>query len=239
MVHIIELLLFFLCIFLPILILIIWGNRKSVNIIKKEHMEDFKSFLSGLGLEYEEFHGRIYGYGRYKNHYISFKHLHDSKVSLSESIQDFYGSVVLCRVKIPDTKGLRLHLVVLTGRYSNIRNSFGWINPELGFFIARSRGQSRRDTLNIFNKLSSGTKERMVEVADKYHGSCIVSADWETVMIGRNNALKLVSGNENALYMLDFQVRIPSSISCGSLIDYLDLAVDTVERLSRELKEIS
>jgi len=231
----IEILLFFLCVFLLTVIFIILNNRRS-KALKKERMDKFKSFLSGLGLEYEIFHGRIYGYGRYKNHYISFKYLPVDRGGLSPFTPGCNHCLVLCRIKIPGTEGMKFYLTVLSRKPSNRRNSPVWINPEPRFYIALSKGQPQWEALDIFNKLSAGTKRRMIVIAERYNEGCTVSADWEKVMIGRDNALKLVYGRDDALSMLDFQMRIPLNTSCGDLIDYLDLSVNTVQRLSEELR---
>lgn len=203
--------------------------------VKKRHDRAFRDALTGLELEYASFYNMLYGFGIYRGLYISFKY---SRVAKSDFVPMLPGSsslMILCRVKVPGTEGRSLHLAVLpAGTAGSLRKLAGWLNPEPDVYFHAVRGQSTEETGTLFSLLSRGALEGMKRLAG-HTASCAVSPDWESVMIGRDNALTLVKGDIQALSQLDLQVKIPLGISGNDLSAMLDEMAGAANLITRDL----
>ena len=217
-------------------ILFIYLADKRAEKFTEKWDESFRHTLAGFELQYERFLRHLYAYGRLGDKYISFKYSLVTSTDWSPPVPGLANLAILCRIKVPRTEKCRLHLAVFPDdRSPAVRSLLGWIHPEPGFYVSKMRNQSEVEAMSFYNQLSFDTKARLVAVTQKYRSSCGTSTDWETVMIGRENALRLVDGNEEALSMLDFQAKIPFNTGSAELNGYLNLLFETVDFLSRDL----
>ena len=145
--------------------------------------------------------------------------------------------VLLCRIKIPGTENRRLHCAVFSDAPNmTLRKALGWTNPEPGFLLYKMKGQGEGEMLDVFSRLRTETRAKLRELADR-GGSCGIASDWETVMIGKDNALRLLNGNQAALAWLDLQVKIPSNASREEFVSMLDTALAAADELAADLGE--
>ncbi|MCU0848630.1 MAG: hypothetical protein MUD12_12155 [Spirochaetes bacterium] len=221
---------------IPVIAVLIAIGAVIGRSIKKKHDLAFREVLAGLGLEYGSFYNILYAYGKYRGLYVGFKYSRITKNDLAPLLPGDSTLVILCRVKLPGTENRRLHLAVFPAdRGRAVRNILGWTNPEPGVYLARVKDQSETDARMTFSRISRTTLEKMKGLAEST-GSCAVSTDWETVMIGKKNALKLLGGDEQALSRLDFQVKIPLKATREEMKAFLDEMTDIAAELAGDLR---
>jgi hypothetical protein len=68
-----------------------------------------------------------------------------------------------------------------------------------------------------------------------FGGSCGIAKDWQTVMVGKTEALRLAGNDPANLSCLDFQVKIPFRTRSEKLQQFLELAGRAVDLLSQDL----
>ena len=225
-----------LLLMLPVVAVFIAIGAAIGRSIKKKHDAAFREILAGLGLEYGSFYNILYAFGKYRGLYVSFKYSRITKRDLAPLLPGDGTLVILCRFKLPGTEGRRLHLAVFPGdRGRAVRNILGWINPEPGVYLARVKDQSEADARATFSRISRSAMVKMKGLADGT-GSCGISTDWETIMIGKGNALKLLGGDERALSQLDFQVKIPLKATRVEMNAFLDEMTEVAGELAVDLK---
>ncbi|MBP7735307.1 MAG: hypothetical protein KA369_04970 [Spirochaetes bacterium] len=204
--------------------------------IKKKHDSSFRETLGGLDLEFASFYNILYAFGMHRDLPISFKYSRVAKSDFAPMLPGASSLMVLCRVKVPETENLKLHLAVFPGNRSGAaRSLLGWLNPGPGLYLHTVKDQSEEEARSIFSRLSIGTLDKMKKLADRA-ASCGVSTDWETVMIGRDNALKLLGGDEKALSCLDLQVKIPLGTTREGLVPFLDEIAEAALSISKDLR---
>lgn len=202
--------------------------------LNKKSEASFRELLGGLDLAYASFYRIPYAYGKYRGLSISFKYGRIMKHDLAPLLPGTSTLAVFCRVKVPGTENRKLHLAVFPGdRGREVRSALGWINPEPGVYLHASKDQSEEDARAVFIHLSRGTIEKMKRIAART-SSCAISADWETVMIGRKNSLILAGGDEGTLSQLDFQISIPASLTRSEITSLLDEMAETAGAISND-----
>ncbi len=204
------------------------------NSIRKKTDASFRKTLDPLFPRYMTFYGRFYAAAEYKGCSISFTTAAKSSYRYELTPVRRY-SMILVRVKIPSTAGIKLHLAVVHHGNGAVRKMLGWTTPEDGFFIAGIKNQTEAESLSLFMRLSASTKAGMKNLAEQC-GSCGVTPDWESVMIGKENSLKLHGGDHAVIEQLDFQSWIQADITETELIARMDEIVKTVKLISCDLK---
>lgn len=208
-----------------------FGRKRST-----QYEEGFRSTLASLKLEYVYAHKLLHAVGSFEGFHLCFKY---GLITLNDwaPLPGVFGKIaVLCRFKIPGTENISLHCTILPGnRSTKLRSSLGWQNPEPGFYVAKSKSQSNQDALLQFKKLSSETKEALKAVTAVFGGSCGIAPDWETVMVGKEDALRLAGNDPAVLAQLDFQVKIPYLTKPKKINNFLKTAGKAVALLSRDL----
>lgn len=203
---------------------------------KKSNWDDlFKQKTTSLNLRFSYFYGKLHAYGKYKDTYISFAYAFISRKDWMSPLPFKNSLRIMGRMKIPRTSGKIIHLAFASNASPLMRSVAGWQKVEDDIFI-HGRGKSSQAGLDLFNKISLDTKNRIRSFIGKYGGSCAIANDWETVMIGKNNALNLVEGDKNALSNLDFQFSLPLYNDNENISKIAEEVYSITFKLANELK---
>ena len=202
--------------------------------IRNKYTSLFRVSLSRLSPEYMTFYRRLYASCIYKGYRVYFTYA-AAENSFHVILPGKKHITIIMRVKIPGTTGIKIHMAVFPDEKSgSIHKLLGWSSPEPCFFIAKSSGADNTGTLEIFHRLSASSKSAMKNIAEK-SGSCGISPDWESVMIGKENSLLLAGGDESVRDLLDFQAKTAFDTSPDAIIDTLDMVIETVKLVSADL----
>ena len=202
--------------------------------IRDGYISQFKTALSDVDAEYLNFCNRQYAGCIYKGIRIYF-----SFAALEKSLPVILpgeGSIsIIIRAKIPGSSGTKFHLAVLPRDMSGVlRKISGWLNPEPGFFTGKVKGQEELEAAEVFQKLSSSSKNSLLLFAS-HNGNCAITPDWESVVIGKENSLQLAGGDREIQEQLDFQSTVPLNSSPAELILLLDEITEVVKSIARDL----
>lgn len=198
--------------------------------------EALRRSLAGLDLQYGTFRRKLYAYGKYQGLFLNFKHITYPQNNWTPPSPYLAKAAINCRLKIPGTAGNCFQMSVSPRtRPVEQKSFFSRKDPEPGFtlgpFSKLTEGQARA----IFARLSRGTKDKLFAITDRYGVVCAITTDWEPGLIGRQNALKLVGGDEDALACLDLQALCPFGLMQEELIEFLNLMQEAVKALAAEL----
>ena len=238
--HLLKGLIFVLPLFLILFILAIFATRYGKKLTLK-YEEGFRKTLSILPLEYLYVRKRLYALGVFAGYQLCFKYGMITANDWAPPIPGIFGGMAVeCRFKIPATENIVLHFSMFPdNRSPELRSILGWQNPEPGCYVAKRASQDEQEALHQFQRLSEETKAALRALTSVFGGSCGVAPDWETVMVGKGEALRLAGNNPAVLAQLDFQVKIPFMTSAENLHSYLQSASRAVALLSRDLSKKS
>ncbi len=204
--------------------------------IKNKYDNRFRAFLEGLDVVFTSYYNTLYAYGTFQGLHVSFKYGRITENDLAPDMPDISRSTILCRFKIPETGNTQIHLAVIAeSRNRAIRKALGWENPEHGFYLSKKMLNPPTNGMVVFRKLSAYTREKLRSIAART-GSVSITPDWETIMIGRENALVIVGGDEVLLSLLDLQAKLSTDLSTGERDLFLGELRDAVTMISRDLR---
>lgn len=224
----------------PVLLLMAFVLKKALNHgrnVTKKLEKGMRATLSGMDLEYLYVgEKRLYAIGTFDGCQVCFKHGMISENDWVSAPGVFGKMAVMGRFKIPGTENKALHCAVLPPDHTlKIRSMFSWQNPEPGFYVGRAKSQNDDKAMRQFARLGEDTQEALRAVTSVFGGSCGISPDWETVMLGHDDALKVAGNDPVKLTQLDFQVKIPFMTGADELNNFLKEASKAVALLSRDL----
>lgn len=203
--------------------------------IRNRYTSLFRTALSRISPEYMTFYNRLYAVCMYSGYRVYFTYA-AAENSFHVMLPGKKHITIIMRVKIPGTSGIKIHMAVFPdGKSGSMHKLLGWSSPEPCFLVAKSGSRDNSGTLEIFHRLSGSTKSVMKNIADKY-GSCGISPDWESVMIGKDNSLRLAGGDDSVRELLDFQARTAFDTSPDAMIAILDEITDAAALISADLK---
>jgi len=202
--------------------------------INKRYESEFKLALHNLNPEYMKFYRRLYASCTCNGFRIYFSYAALEK-SFPVILPGRYSISIIIRTKIPGTENVKLHLAVFhEDKNKTVRKAAAWSNPEPDFYTGKISGQSAVESVEVFNRLSQSTKNVLKTFAEKC-GSCAITPDWETVIIGAENSLRLAGGDKTVLQQLDFQIIASINISGGEIMLLLDEITAAVKLISGDL----
>lgn len=225
---------------LPVLLLMAFVLKKALDHgrdLTKKFEEGMRATLASLDLEYLYVNEKLlYAIGIFDGYQVCFKYGMITENDWVNIPGVFSKMAVMGRFKIPGTENKLLHCAVLpANRRAVLRSMSSWKNPEPGFYVGRAKSQNDEKALRQFECLDEDTKEALRTVTSVFSGSCGITPDWETVMVGRDQALKLAGNDTAKLAQLDFQVKIPFMTGADDLHRFLKTASSTVALLGRDL----
>ncbi len=204
--------------------------------IKKKYDNRFRAFLKGLDVVFTSYYNILYAYGTFQGLHVCFKYGRIAENDLEPDMPGMSRSTILCRFKIPGTGDTQIHLAVFSeNRNRAIRKALAWENPEHGFYLSKIMLDSPTNGMVVFRKLSAYTREKLRSIAART-GSVSITPDWETIMIGRKNALDIVDGDEVILSLLDLQAKLSTDLTTGERDLFLGELRDAVTMITRDLR---
>lgn len=224
----------------PILLLMAFFLKKALDHgtdLTRQLNEGMRATLGGMDLAYLCIDKKLlYAIGDFKGCQVCFKYGMITENDWANIPGAFSKMAIMARFKIPGTENTAFHCAVLPAeRTSAIRSMYSWQNPESGFWVGRAKSQNDEKAMRQFERLGEDTKEALRALTSVFGGSCGISTDWETLMVGKNEALKLVGNDPVQLSQLDFQVKIPFMTGADKLEDFLKSTSEVVYLLSRDL----
>ncbi|MEN6391141.1 MAG: hypothetical protein ABFD04_12055 [Syntrophomonas sp.] len=224
----------------PVLLLMAFFLKKALDHgtdLTRQLEEGLRATLSSLDLEYLYINKKLlYAIGTFEGYQICFKYGMISENDWTNVSGALSKMAIMARFKIPGTENTAFHCAVLPPELSSAtRSMYSWQNPEPGFYVGRAKSQNDEKAMRQFERLSEDTKQALRALTSVFGGSCGISTDWETVTVGKDEALKLAGNDPLKLTQLDFQVKIPFMTGADELDSFLKSASKTAALLSRDL----
>lgn len=224
----------------PVLLLMAFFLKKALDHgtdLTRKLEQGMRATLSHLDMEYLYTDKKLlYAIGTFDGCPICFKYGMITENDWANIPGVFSKMAIMARFKIPGTENIAFHCAVLPAeRTAAIRSMYSWKNPEPGFYVGRAKSQNDEKAMRQFERLGEDTKEGLKALTSVFGGSCAISTDWETLMVGKGEALKLAGNDPAILTQLDFQVKIPFMTGAEELDSFLKSAGKAVALLSRDL----
>lgn len=205
--------------------------------VKPRHRELLFACQRILGGDWHlrKFYGQWRLIAMQQEHHITLKIIQQSARDTNPLQADTIELQLGVRVKIQASKHQRIHLTLLSKSSKAIHKVAGWQRVEEDLYLADSRKASLHDGRACLAQFQPDTILALRQHNQRYNGNLSITPDWESTLLGQENALAICNGNQELLQCLDLHAMYSIPIEADPFHLFLEELIAVSDQISKDL----